>query len=113
MRFFIETNSPNGADKQVANYNTNPDIWCVTMSSTLETTEFSKSSVLIYPNPSSGALFIETEHALQNVQLTDATGRSLQSFDLHIGINELTISNLKPGTYFIQTGTAVLKWVVE
>lgn len=75
--------------------------------------ENNTKELLLFPNPSSGALFVETEHALQNVQLTDATGRSLQSFDLHIGINELTISNLKPGTYFIQTGTAVLKWVVE
>ena len=113
VRFFIETNSPNGADKQVPNYNMNPDIWCVTMSSTLVVNEFTTNSVQIYPNPSSGQLHIEASSALKNATLTDAQGRILHQFDLQSGLNHFNFLDLVPGAYFIQTGTSVLKWVVE
>ena len=113
VRFFIETNSPNGADKQVANYNMNPDIWCVTMSSTLSVNEFSTNSVQIFPNPSSGHLHIEAKSALKNATLTDSQGRKLHKFDLQAGLNHFNFPDLVPGSYFIQNGTSVLKWVVE
>jgi alpha-tubulin suppressor-like RCC1 family protein len=67
----------------------------------------------IYPNPSSGQLYIEATSALHNATLTDAQGRMLHQFDLQTGLNQFNFLDLLPGSYFIQTGTSVLKWVVE
>lgn len=113
VRFFIETISPTGADKQVSNFSMDPDIWCLTMSSTLHTNPISSNSILIYPNPSAGELHIETDFPIKNAKLSDATGRAIQSFNLHAGINQMRFSSLQPGTYFIEIGEDRLKWVVE
>ena len=70
-------------------------------------------SVQIYPNPSAGQLYIETELPFENAQLSDATGRTIQSFDLHAGVNEMRFPSLQSGTYFIRMGEQCVKWVVE
>ncbi|MDP4800028.1 MAG: T9SS type A sorting domain-containing protein, partial [Crocinitomicaceae bacterium] len=69
--------------------------------------------VQIYPNPSAGQLYIETELPFENAQLSDATGRTIQSFDLHAGVNEMRFPSLQSGTYFIRMGEQCVKWVVE
>ncbi|MEY4894926.1 MAG: Secretion system C-terminal sorting domain, partial [Bacteroidota bacterium] len=69
--------------------------------------------IVVYPNPSAGQLYIETEFPFENAQLSDATGRTIQSFDLHAGVNEMRFPSLQSGTYFIQIGEERLKWVVE
>jgi hypothetical protein len=70
-------------------------------------------SVQIWPNPSSGQLYIESELPLENIQLTDAIGRTIQSFDLQAGVNQMRFSSLHPGTYFIRKDEQCVKWVVE
>jgi hypothetical protein len=67
----------------------------------------------IYPNPSAGQLYIESELPLENIQLTDAIGRTIQSFDLQAGVNQMRFSSLHPGTYFIRKDEQCVKWVVE
>lgn len=67
----------------------------------------------IYPNPSAGQLYIESELPLENIQLTDAIGRTIQSFDLQAGVNPMRFSSLHPGTYFIRKDEQCVKWVVE
>lgn len=67
----------------------------------------------IYPNPSSGQLYIESELPFENIQLTDATGRTIQSFDLKAGINPMHFPGLQSGTYFIRKDGQCVKWVVE
>jgi hypothetical protein len=67
----------------------------------------------IYPNPSAGQLYIESELPLENIQLTDAIGRTIQSFDLQAGVNQMRFPSLHPGTYFIRKDEQCVKWVVE
>ncbi len=67
----------------------------------------------IFPNPSAGQLYIESELPLENIQLTDAIGRTIQSFDLQAGVNQMRFSSLHPGTYFIRKDEQCVKWVVE
>jgi hypothetical protein len=67
----------------------------------------------IYPNPSAGQLYIESELPLENIQLTDAIGRTIQSFDLQAGVNPMRFSSIHPGTYFIRKDEQCVKWVVE
>lgn len=67
----------------------------------------------IYPNPSAGQLYIESELPLENIQLTDAIGRTIQSFDLQAGVNQMRFSSFHPGTYFIRKDGQCVKWVVE
>ena len=70
-------------------------------------------SVKIWPNPSAGDLYIESELPFVNIQLTDATGRTIQSFDLKAGVNQLHFPSLQSGTYFIRKDGQCVKWVVE
>lgn len=76
-------------------------------------TDIPSSAIRIYPNPSSGQLNMEASSAIDNATLTDAFGRVIQKFDLKAGLNHFNFPDLTAGTYFIQTGTSVLKWVVE
>ena len=70
-------------------------------------------SVQIYPNPSAGRLYIESELPFENAQLSDATGRTIHSFDLQAGVNQMHFPSLQSGTYFIRKDGQCVKWVVE
>ena len=76
-------------------------------------TEIPLAAIQIYPTPSSGQLNMEASSAFQNATLTDAQGRLLHKFDIQAGLNHFNYPDLISGTYFIQIGTSVLKWVVE
>lgn len=77
------------------------------------TIELTRNNFKLYPNPSVGELSIETALPIKNAKLSDATGRTIQSFNLHAGINKMRFSSLQPGTYLIEMGEERLKWVVE
>jgi hypothetical protein len=70
-------------------------------------------SVQIWPNPSAGDLYIESELPFINILLNDATGQTIESFDLKAGVNQMHFPSLQSGTYFIRKDGQCVKWVVE
>jgi hypothetical protein len=75
--------------------------------------EYQILELSIFPNPSSGQLYIESELPFENIQLTDATGRTIHTFGLQAGINQMHFPGLQSGTYFIRKDGQCVKWVVE
>ena len=59
--------------------------------------------IFIYPNPTTGKLFISSPDA-QEVNLYNIDGKKLRSWNYAI-INDMDISDLNPGIYFIQVKT--------
>ncbi|MCI5059408.1 MAG: T9SS type A sorting domain-containing protein [Flavobacteriales bacterium] len=73
-------------------------------SKTVKSINSSKS--MIYPNPTTGPLTILSNLTKRDVNIFDAQGRIVQINQLsQKGTNELNISNLKKGVYFIQFET--------
>ena len=57
---------------------------------------------LVYPNPSQGNFTIElNDNEQQNIELIDALGNTIGTYNLHAGKNEIT-EKLDAGIYFIQ-----------
>jgi hypothetical protein len=108
IRFFIESVSPISGNKEVPNFNTNSDIWCVTMSSTLGVNETAKQKFKIGPNPNNGHFTINGQFSEGDlISIVSAEGRVVQT----IHINEQTEKqfidlDLNPGSYLLQMTTA-------
>lgn len=62
-----------------------------------------KSSVYIYPNPSSCDLNLETQETIKSISISDINGRILKTQNSHS--KTINISDLSPGLYFIRTET--------
>ncbi len=70
--------------------------------------------IKIYPNPSSSNVFVQSEKVM-NVQFVSAIGQTVKQIRLNKGINELDVSDLNQGVYFIMTskGQLINKLVVQ
>jgi len=66
--------------------------------------------VKIFPNPTSGVLFIETDLYPATLQLTDLTGRILREADLQQAHYQLDISDIKPGLYGLHITSSPTGW---
>jgi len=118
----VITGHPHGYYKVVV---TNPANGCGTTSDS--TTSIHQLSVInsqlsIYPNPTNGTVFIKINSAASNVnewslQLTDVLGRTVFTNPSLGYSNELDLSNLPAGVYFItvknNTASAVYKIVKQ
>ncbi|MDR1345688.1 MAG: T9SS type A sorting domain-containing protein [Bacteroidales bacterium] len=63
-------------------------------------TELIEKEVTIYPNPFEDVLYIDTENQINKIEIFSVTGeRVFQS--LKVSKNNINLSNLKPGIYFI------------
>jgi hypothetical protein len=55
---------------------------------------------MIYPNPSAGELFIETNEQIE-IQIFNSLGQILMREHLLPGKNQMSLFHLMPGVYFI------------
>jgi hypothetical protein len=62
--------------------------------------------VVVYPNPAHDHLTIQIEKSMeiQRVELLSAIGTSISSYPA--GTNQIDLSNLSNGTYFVRINTA-------
>jgi glucose/arabinose dehydrogenase len=83
----------------------------------LNTNEFQKSGIAIYPNPASDEIFIKNENniVLTSLKITDLTGKTV----LHQNsqLSSINISNLSKGMYFVsietETGNTVTSKIIK
>jgi hypothetical protein len=69
----------------------------------------------VYPNPSQGILYVETEGERNEVSLTlyDQTGRVFYQGYTEGKRTEINLPQLNPGMYFLKTGDRVTKVIME
>ncbi|WP_347219514.1 T9SS type A sorting domain-containing protein [Chryseobacterium sp.] len=68
----------------------------------------SKKEVSIYPNPTNGPLSIHSEKAAE-AKIYSVDGKILKAVQVQKGSNEINISDLPKGIYFIKTATESTK----
>lgn len=75
-------------------------------------------TLTVYPNPTSGVLFIETQRAtfLPNqtmYRITNLMGQTLQQGSITAETQQIDIASLPKGMYFISVGEQTVKFVVK
>lgn len=71
---------------------------------TLSNSKFTKSAILVYPNPVTDVLHIETTNgiSIDKVILYDISGRAVKEYQ-NITTEEIPVYNLEKGVYIMQT----------
>ena len=74
-------------------------------------------TLTVYPNPTNGILFVETLRATslqaQTYRITNLMGQTLMSGTITAENQQIDVSNLPAGMYFITVGEATQKFVVR
>lgn len=92
------------ATEQIANIR--KITFSATSSTAVENVE--KNTIVVYPNPTKDILYVKGIES-QTLRVYDLQGRVLQE---EHG-NQLTVSNLSPGTYLLQIGTQVVRFIKQ
>lgn len=83
---------------------------CVT-GATLSKIEESKDQLNVFPNPSTGLIYLEGIQGSQNVLVTDLTGKTV--FNGTIDNNTINLSNVTSGVYILQADKQTKKIIIE
>ena len=71
------------------------------------------TKVLVYPNPSDGTLYIESNFTKKSVvQITDLLGNSIKKIAVNKGENKIQIKNLPPAFYLVRINENVCEKIV-
>lgn len=92
------------ATEQIANIR--KITFSATSSTAVENVE--KNTIVVYPNPTQDILYVKGIES-QTLRVYDLQGRVLQE---EHG-NQLTVSNLSTGTYLLQIGTQVVRFIKQ
>jgi len=80
------------------------DVRSFSVANPLNTSEFSRNSISIFPNPSNGIVTINTENIL-NITISDITGKVVFSKNNVTNNETINLSNLQTGVYFAKMVT--------
>lgn len=78
------------------------------LSSTTAIEDVKDDAILVYPNPTQDILYIKGIES-QTLRVYDLQGRVLQEEQG----NQITVSNLSTGTYLLQIGTQVVRFIKQ
>ena len=74
-------------------------------------------ALLVYPNPTDGILFVETRHGTslpdQTYRITNLMGQTLLTGQITAETQQIDVSTLPEGMYFITVGEGTRKFVVN
>ena len=71
------------------------------------------TKVLVYPNPSDGVLYIESDFSENSVlQITDLLGKSIKTIAVNKGENKIQIKNLPPNFYFVRVNEKICEKIL-
>jgi hypothetical protein len=71
------------------------------------------TKVLVYPNPSDGTLYIESNFTEKSVvQITDLLGNTIKNIVVNKGENKIQIKNLPPAFYLVHINEKVCEKIV-
>jgi hypothetical protein len=73
-----------------------------------------KNNIQIYPNPTSGKIVVESEKSnVESIEIFDIVGRKLSTFNFQLSTNEIDISHLAAGIYFMKVDSKTVKIVKQ
>lgn len=79
--------------------------------------DFEMSAIQVYPNPATDNAFIDLSGGTYDVVLIDMLGKALSSFENMSGLNEISLSTLSDGIYFLrctsESGDIVTKKIIK
>jgi len=79
--------------------------------------DFEMSAIQVYPNPATNNAFIDLSGGTYDVVLIDMLGKALSSFENMSGLNEISLSTLSDGIYFLrctsESGDIVTKKIIK
>ena len=80
--------------------------------------ETNENDFTVYPNPTNDVLFVETRHgtslpAEQKYRITNLMGQTLQQGNISAETQQIDISKLPSGMYFITVGEITMKFVKQ
>ena len=74
-------------------------------------------TLVVYPNPTNGVLFVETRHGTSlpdpTYQISNLMGQTVLSGSINTDKQQINIANLPKGMYFISVGEQTMKFVVK
>jgi len=73
---------------------------CATTPCTVGINEYSLSNFVIYPNPTSNQLTIDTELKISNLKIIDISGKTIKKKTTDLNI--INVADLSDGIYFIK-----------
>ena len=87
------------------------------ISSTIDGIGEMKAAFAVYPNPTDGVLFVETRHGTslpdQTYRITNLMGQIILSGNITNETQQIDVSNLHEGMYFITMGETTRKFVIR
>ena len=66
--------------------------------------ELDAENVSIYPNPTSGFLYLSSKNEIQTIEIVDQQGR-IVDFEKKKDMTKINLSHLESGIYFIKIAT--------
>ena len=85
--------------------------------STPSTGSGTAGTLTIYPNPTNGVLFVQTLHATslpdQTYRITNLMGQTVLSGSITAETQQIDVSGLSEGMYFMTIGSETRKFVVQ
>ena len=72
-----------------------------------------ESRVAVYPNPTHDALVVKGIAAGQTVRVYDLQGRMLSATQIQAESTQINVSALQKGTYLLQIGAEIVKFMKE
>jgi len=102
FRYFVTNGGPDGSNSNIIG------IDAFSVDRTLATQDFFASNFEVYPNPASNVLNIDSKGnvALTQLQLTDINGRIVKDVKATNVSNQINISDLNAGVYFLKATSA-------
>jgi hypothetical protein len=70
-----------------------------------DTNSFDDKSIVIYPNPVQDLLHINSKNQINKIQVFDITGRKVMNFETSQTNEDINVSSLSAGTYFVNIQT--------
>ena len=77
------------------------DLTVSVVSQNLYTTEFNTDEVHLYPNPTSGMLYVQTTLENFNIQISNILGKVVFQSQSNSGHSEVSMQDFAAGLYFV------------
>ena len=102
-------------ENEVSELKFDPEKWIVAKNIIRPSiSEINKQNFSFSPNPSSNTLYIlitDTKNVKTNIEIFNITGQKMKEYAINKGNNQIDISCLQKGIYFLKIGDDIKKFI--